>query len=173
MAQPDTNPLHPTHLESLELEILHCRDAFSLPVKDIRDALVGIFFGWIAPILPVVNRQEFMRGYYDPEGVAAAADGGGGGGGGCYGRGRGRGRGPSILLLQAMFMVASRFWGKRDHYQNQQAAGAGEVTPRAFYKKVKALYDAGYERDPVAIVQAVILLGMYWDGPDSEHTVAV
>lgn len=170
MTQSDTNPLHLTHLDSLELEILHRRDAFSLPAKNIRDALVSIFFEWIAPILPVVNRQEFLRGYYDPDGAvaAAAADGGGG-------YRRERERGPSILLLQAMFMVASRFWGNQNQNMNlnQQDVGVGEVTPRAFYKKVKALYDAGYERDPVVIVQAVILLGMYWDGPDGERFSAL
>ncbi|KAK9655158.1 Transcriptional activator of fatty acid utilization [Aspergillus fumigatus] len=67
---------------------------------------------------------------------------------------------PSILLLQAVLMVASRF-----HY-DAQSSGNGIISPRILYKKVKALYDAGYERDPTTVLQAVVLLGVYWDGPD-------
>ncbi|OJJ88513.1 transcription factor domain-containing protein [Aspergillus glaucus CBS 516.65] len=68
--------------------------------------------------------------------------------------------GPPILLLQAMFMVAARFTA------NQQSSDGRSISPRVFYKKTKALYNAGYEKDSVTILQAVILLGMYWDGPD-------
>ncbi|ODM19535.1 hypothetical protein SI65_04519 [Aspergillus cristatus] len=136
MAQPVIPP-HPADFDPFELDILNRRGAFSLPPKDVCDTLVKIFFEWIAPILPVVNRQEFMRKYHSPNGT-----------------------GPPILLLQAMFMVAARFT------TNQQSSDGRSVSPRVFHKKTKALYNAGYEKDPVTILQAVILLGMYWDGPD-------
>lgn len=132
-------PPHPPDLDPLEIEILDRRDAFSLPPKETCDTLVKIFFDWIAPILPVVNRQDFMRKYHSPDRL-----------------------GPPILLLQAMLMVAARFMA------NQQSSNGWAVSPRVFYKKAKALYNAGYERDPVTILQAVILLGIYWDGPDGE-----
>jgi hypothetical protein len=38
-----------------------------------------------------------------------------------------------------------------------------------FYKRAKALYDANYEDDRVTIVQALILMGWYWEGPEGEH----
>lgn len=136
MAQPIIPP-HPADFDPLELDILNRRDAFSLPPKDVCDTLVRIFFEWIAPILPVVNRQEFMRKYHSPNGI-----------------------GPPILLLQAIFMVAARFT------KDQQSPDGRGVSPCVFHKKTKALYNAGYEKDPVTILQAVILLGMYWDGPD-------
>lgn len=127
---------HPDHLEPLELEILTRRDAFGLPPKAVRDALVDVFFKWVAPILPVVDRHAFMRQYNDTEDP------------------------PSILLQQAILMVASRF------SLCQQDSQEYTVSPRAFYKKAKALYDAGYERNLVTVVQAVVLLGAYWEGPD-------
>ena len=34
---------------------------------------------------------------------------------------------------------------------------------RAFYKRAKALYDAGYEDDRVVTVQALVLIGWYWE----------
>ncbi|KAE8373823.1 fungal-specific transcription factor domain-containing protein [Aspergillus bertholletiae] len=127
---------HPDHLEPLELEILHRRDAFGLPPKAVQDTLVDVFFKWVAPILPVVDRHDFMRHYGDAENP------------------------PSILLLQAMLMVASR------HSISQQSSNKYTVSPRMFYKKAKALYDAGYESNPITIIQAVVLLGVYWEGPD-------
>ncbi|OGM39265.1 fungal specific transcription factor domain protein [Aspergillus bombycis] len=127
---------HPDHLEPLELEILHRRDAFGLPPKAVQDTLVDVFFKWVAPILPVVDHHAFMRQYNSAEDP------------------------PSILLLQAMLMVASRCC------INQQGSKEYTVPPRTFYKKAKALYDAGYETSQITVVQSVILLGAYWEGPD-------
>ncbi|KAI1736583.1 fungal-specific transcription factor domain-containing protein [Xylaria scruposa] len=57
---------------------------------------------------------------------------------------------PSLLLLQAL-MDAN-----------------GSTTPAAltFYKRAKALYDANYEDDRVTIVQSLLLMGWYWEGPE-------
>ncbi|KAH1607029.1 hypothetical protein KXX44_009950 [Aspergillus fumigatus] len=130
------NPILVDHLDPLDVDILHQRHAFDLPSQAVCDALVDVFFKWIAPVLPVINRHDFMRRYRNPQDP------------------------PSILLLQAVLMVASRF-----HY-DAQSSGNGIISPRILYKKVKALYDAGYERDPTTVLQAVVLLGVYWDGPD-------
>ncbi|KAB8202159.1 fungal transcription factor regulatory middle homology region [Aspergillus parasiticus SU-1] len=127
---------HPDHLEPLELEILHRRDAFGLPPKAVQDALVDVFFKWVAPILPVVDRDDFLRQYESAENP------------------------PSILLLQAMLMVASRC------STSEQSSKEYTISPRTFYKKAKALYDAGYETNLITVVQAVVLLGAYWEGPD-------
>ncbi|KAF2433568.1 hypothetical protein EJ08DRAFT_658091 [Tothia fuscella] len=45
---------------------------------------------------------------------------------------------------------------------------SGSTTPAAmtFYKRAKALFDANYEDDRVTIVQALILMGWYWEGPE-------
>ncbi|RHZ61500.1 hypothetical protein CDV55_106436 [Aspergillus turcosus] len=118
------------------MDILNQRHAFDLPSQAVSDALVDVFFKWIAPVLPVINRHDFMRRYRNPQNP------------------------PSILLLQAILMVASRF------YHNPNSSENGAISPRHFYKKVKALYDAEYDRDPTTVLQAVVLLGIYWDGPD-------
>jgi hypothetical protein len=46
----------------------------------------------------------------------------------------------------------------------------GSTTPAAmtFYKRAKALYDANYEDDRITIVQALILMGWYWEGPEGK-----
>lgn len=128
-----------TDLDNLELDILHQRGAFLLPPKPLCDELVDAYFKWVAPVVPIVNRSRFMRQYRDPKNP------------------------PSLLLLQAILLAGSRVC------TNGQLMDAnGSTTPAAmtFYKRAKALYDANYEDDRVTIVQALVLLGWYWEGPE-------
>lgn len=128
-----------TDLDNLELDILHQRGAFLLPPKPLCDELVEDYFKWVAPVVPIVNRSRFMRQYRDPKNP------------------------PSLLLLQAILLAGSRVCS------NQQLMDAsGSTTPAAmtFYKRAKALYDANYEDDRITIVQALVLLGWYWEGPE-------
>ena len=130
-----------TDLDNLELDILHQRGAFLLPPKPLCDELVDAYFKWVAPVVPIINRSRFMRHYRDPRNP------------------------PSLLLLQAILLAGSRVC------TNPQLMDAnGSTTPAAmtFYKRAKALYDANYEDDRVTIVQALVLLGWYWEGPEGE-----
>ncbi|KAL3475262.1 fungal-specific transcription factor domain-containing protein [Aspergillus californicus] len=128
-----------TDLDALELEILHQRGAFLLPPKPLCDELVDAYFKWVAPVVPIVNRSRFMRRYRDPKNP------------------------PSLLLLQAILLAGSRVCTNA-----QLMDSNGSTTPAAmtFYKRAKALYDANYEDDRVTIVQALVLLGWYWEGPE-------
>ncbi|KAJ5090561.1 hypothetical protein N7532_009245 [Penicillium argentinense] len=128
-----------TDLDNLEIDILHQRGAFLLPPKPLCDELVDAYFKWVAPVVPIINRSRFMRHYRDPKNP------------------------PSLLLLQAILLAGSRVC------TNPQLMDAnGSTTPAAmtFYKRAKALYDANYEDDRVTIVQALVLLGWYWEGPE-------
>ncbi|KAF3922795.1 hypothetical protein AA313_de0206969 [Arthrobotrys entomopaga] len=73
---------------------------------------------------------------------------------------------PSLLLLQAVLLAGSRVC------TNPALMDAsGSTTPAAltFYKRAKALYDANYEDDRVTIVQSLILMGWYWEGPEASN----
>lgn len=129
-------------LDNVEIDILHQRGAFLLPPRALCDELVEAYFQWIAPVVPVINRTRFMRRYRDPKNP------------------------PSLLLLQAILLAGSRVCN------NPQLMDAnGSTTPAAmtFYKRAKALYDANYEDDRVTIVQALILMGWYWEGPEGKE----
>ncbi|KAL0638415.1 Transcriptional activator of fatty acid utilization [Maublancomyces gigas] len=128
-----------TELDTIEIDILHQRGAFLLPPRALCDELVEAYFKWIAPIVPVINRSRFMRRYRDPKNP------------------------PSLLLLQSVLLAGSRVC------QNPQLMDVtGSTTPAAmtFYKRAKALYDANYEDDRVTIVQSLVLMGWYWEGPE-------
>ena len=128
-----------TELDNVEIEILHQRGAFLLPPRALCDELIEAYFKWVHPIAPIINRTRFMKQYRDPKNP------------------------PSLLLLQAVLLAGSRVCS------NQQLMDAnGSTTPAAltFYKRAKALYDANYEDDRVTIVQSLILMGWYWEGPE-------
>lgn len=128
-----------TELDNVEIDILHQRGAFLLPPRSLCDELIESYFKWVHPIVPIINRARFMRQYKDPKNP------------------------PSLLLLQAILLAGSRVCN------NPQLMDAnGSTTPAAltFYKRAKALYDAGYEDDRVTIVQSLVLMGWYWEGPE-------
>ena len=132
-----------TDLDNLEIDILHQRGAFLLPPRALCDELVESYFKWVAPVVPVINKTRFMHRYRDSKNP------------------------PSLLLLQAMLLAGSRVC------TNPQLMDAnGSTTPAAmtFYKRAKALYDANYEDDRVTIVQALVLMGWYWEGPEGKYT---
>lgn len=128
-----------TELDNVEIDILHQRGAFLLPPRSLCDELIECYFKWVHPIVPIVSRTKFMKQYKDPNNP------------------------PSLLLLQAILLAGSRVC------HNPQLMDAnGSTTPAAltFYKRAKALYDASYEDDRVTIVQSLLLMGWYWEGPE-------
>jgi hypothetical protein len=128
-----------TELDSLEIEILHRRGAFLLPPRELCDELVEAYFKWVAPVVPIINRNRFMRRYQDPQNP------------------------PSLLLLQAILLAGSRVCNNSKLMDQNGSTIPASTT---FYKRAKALYDANYEDDRVTLVQALVLMGWYWEGPE-------
>ncbi|TVY82055.1 Cutinase transcription factor 1 alpha [Lachnellula suecica] len=123
-----------TELDNVEIDILHQRGAFLLPPRGLCDELVDAYFKWVAPIVPVINRNRFMRQYRDAKNP------------------------PHCYCCKPFFWLDLEFLMDAN----------GSTTPAAltFYKRAKALYDANYEDDRVTIVQALVLMGWYWEGPE-------
>jgi hypothetical protein len=128
----------PTRTDDIELEILRVREALSLPAKEVCDELVNAFFTWVAPIVPIINKNSFMKQYHDPENP------------------------PSMLLMQAILLAGSRVCTPELSLDNDNSSTS---VATLFYQRAKALYDADYEKDRVTMVQALILLGWYWEDP--------
>ena len=126
-------------LDSLEVEILHQRGAFLLPPRALCDELVEAFFAWVAPVVPVINRTKFMAQYKDPQNP------------------------PSFLLLQSVLLAGSRVC---PNPQLMDMNGSTTAAAMTFYKRAKALFDANYEDDRVTIVQSLVLMAWYWEGPE-------
>ena len=132
----------PSALDDMEIEILHQRGAFLLPPRALCDELVAAYFRWVAPVMPVISRSRFMRRYGDPKNP------------------------PSLLLLQAILLAGSRVC---TNPQLMDPNGSTAPATMTFYKRAKALFDANYEEDRVTIVQALVLMGWYWEGPEGNY----
>jgi hypothetical protein len=126
------------HLDTIELKTLIERGAFEVPPRPTCDRLLDIFFRYVAPVLPVVNRQDFMQRYKNINNP------------------------PSILLQQAIFLVAARFCANDD----LEASSNSIPPPKLFYDRAKALYNASFEQDQITVVQALVLMGQYWEEPE-------
>lgn len=126
-------------MDNEEIEILKFRGAFLLPPRDLCDDIVEAYFEKIHPTIPLVNRTQFMRRYNDPSNP------------------------PSLLLLQAILLAGSRVCRNPALLDS---TGSSELASLTFYKRVKALYDANYETDRIAIVQSLVLMGWWWEGPE-------
>ncbi|KAK9369216.1 fungal-specific transcription factor domain-containing protein [Lipomyces kononenkoae] len=126
-------------LDPEEIEMLNRRGAFLLPPRDICDELVNCFFTTIHPIVPMINRTQFMRRYNDPQNP------------------------PSLLLLQSILLAGTRVC-RNPALMDQN--GSADMASLTLYKRAKALYDANYEDDRISIVQSLVLLGWWWEGPE-------
>ncbi|OBA21799.1 hypothetical protein METBIDRAFT_39216 [Metschnikowia bicuspidata var. bicuspidata NRRL YB-4993] len=127
------------HLDAVELEILKLRGAFLLPAADLAADLVNLYFEHVHPLMPVINRTEFMAKYSDP------AD------------------SPSLMLLHAVLLCGSRVSKNPLLFDSNNLSDLASLT---FFRRAKALYDTNYESDPVSILQTVLLIGSFWEGPE-------
>lgn len=153
--QPETTyTVHPALLNSMrsarirltlpdreEIEILQRAGAFRIPPKPLCDKIVEAYFRWVAPIIPVINQRQFRAMYNNPANP------------------------PSLLLLQAVLLAGSRACASSELMDGQELTTSTGMT---FFKRAKALYDANYESEITTIVQALILIGWYWEGSEGK-----
>lgn len=126
-------------LDSVELEILKLRGAFLLPSNELALDIINSYFEHVHPLMPVINRTEFMKKFKDPN------------------------DNPSLMLLQAVLLCGCRV---SKNPQLLDAKGSNSLACLTFFRRAKALYETGYESDPLSIIQTVILIGSYWEGPE-------
>lgn len=105
--------------------------------KEISDALIQAFFAVVYPTSPIFDLSEF-RTKYKAEQI-------------------------SPLVLQAMYFVAAAHC----EYSWIEKAGFASryMATFTFYQRAKELYDANYESDAIATVQALYLLSYWWGSP--------
>lgn len=122
-----------------ELELLKARGAFLLPLSELTRDLVDLYFEHVHPLMPVINRLEFIRKLEDPDDA------------------------PSLMVLQAVLLCGSRVL---DNPLLKDLKGLSNMALLTFFRRAKALYETNYESDAVSIIQAVLLIGLFWEGPE-------
>lgn len=89
-------------------------------------------------MVPIIDRGNFLSRYYGGD------------------------RPPSLVLLRAVFLSASRYAQDSGHYVD----GVSEVRSMCdeIHSKVKALIEAEITSDRIAVTQASLLASLHWEG---------
>ncbi|KAF7585579.1 hypothetical protein BBP40_010638 [Aspergillus hancockii] len=131
-----TKDLIEKHSQNQRLQ-LKVQRAFEIFERDVSDDLIRTFFELCHSQIPIFDRADFQL-KYEAGGV-------------------------SLLVLQAVYFVAithcSESLYRRAGFTNRYLATF------TCYQRAKALYDANYESDAIATLQAVYLLSYWWGSP--------
>lgn len=127
---------HQQWLMEKENEVHLLAATMSLPPTDLAEHLIDIYFKFVHPHLPVLHKNSFMRQYRNPDPEKK----------------------PPLVLLNAMFAIASRF------STNPEIIGHGD-DPEGFgdeyFARAKKLVDLEYELPRQSSIQALLLMVTY------------
>lgn len=126
--------IHNEGLSEADLQCLQLQRAFDLPPRSIRDVLVETFMVRCYPWTPIVELDWLEE--------------------------RG-GKAPSYLLLQAVFLAASRV----------SSAPLAYASSEDFYRRAKMLFWLGHEKDTMTVIVATCIL--HWWNPDGPEHVSI
>ena len=136
-----------------DLKFLEKKDALTIPPNDLRNRLIGSYVEFGYPFMPVVDLSEIHAIIHGQSKTGRL----------------------SLLLLQSImfagaatidsrYLIAAGFSTKRD-------------ARRHFFNRARLLFDLDAETDTVQLVQSLILMTHWYEGPDyqkdSHHWMGV
>lgn len=126
-----------------DVEYLSKKGAFTIPAPDLRDACLRSYFQYVQPCFPVLDMKRVQASINqsgpNPEKL-------------------------SLLLFQAMIFVGSSWVDVR--LLRKLGFLTRHAARKALHRKVRLLYDSDYEDDRICLVQCLILLTFWWEGPN-------
>lgn len=137
----------PKHILSEDLEYLQKKGAFYVPEAGIRNELLRSYVQYVHPYLPLLDLEEFLSAVEK----------------------HGSNDKISLLLFQAVMFAATAYIDMRYltamGYMNRKSAR------KAFFQRVKLLYDFDWEIDRVIVVQSVLLMTYWYESPNDPKDV--
>ncbi|KAK2783070.1 hypothetical protein FQN52_006537 [Onygenales sp. PD_12] len=132
----------PPNCDAVTLDLLRRQDAFTIPDLRICRELFRVYFKYVHPHYPILDRRDFACRYADPSNP------------------------PSYLLLQAVLFMGS---GHCDVSVLEDAGFKSRYDARlALFKRTKALYDLDHESDKLTICQSLFLMSFWWNSPTDQ-----
>ncbi|EEU40572.1 uncharacterized protein NECHADRAFT_75850 [Fusarium vanettenii 77-13-4] len=128
-----------------DVAYLRSKGALSAPNVQLQNALLWSFFEYVYPFIPVVDVEEFLSSVHDRDGNSGQI---------------------SLLLYHAVLFAGTA------HVNMDLLKKSGFKTRRearkAFFHRVRLLYDFNAESDRVVIIQALLLMTLWYETPN-EH----
>ncbi|KAH7016757.1 fungal-specific transcription factor domain-containing protein [Ilyonectria destructans] len=129
-----------------DLAFLHSRQALTLPSLDCQDALLWSFFEYVYPFMPILDLDLFLQVVSNQDGKAGQV---------------------SLLLFQAVLFAGTA------HVKLEYLRNAGFTTRKqagkAFFQRVRFLYDFNTESDHLVLVQALLLMSLWYESPENHR----
>lgn len=117
---------------------VRAQGAFLLPSTELQDHLIDLYFKYVHPFIPVINRNEFMKEYRENRDK------------------------PSLMVRQAIFCVSSRL---SDHPDLCSLSGSSGRSAIIFYRRAKALFDVRFDGSIESSITTAIILSLAVDNP--------
>ncbi|KAF9346225.1 Transcriptional activator of fatty acid utilization, partial [Mortierella sp. AD094] len=127
---------HQEWLMEKESTVAQLTSEMTLPPRDLAEHLLECYWIYVHPHLPVVHKPTFMRQYRNPDPEKR----------------------PPMVLLNAMFSIASRF------SEHPEIVGLGhdpEFFGDEYFARAKRLVDLEYELPRQSSIQALLLMVAY------------
>jgi len=144
---PKFVPALPNRILAEDLEYLQKKGAFLIPETSLRNELLRCYVQYVHPYLPLLELDDFLAAVQKDDGSSTV----------------------SLLLFQAAMFAATAYIDMR--YLNVQGYDTRKAARKAFFSRVKLLYDFDYEIDRVIVVQSVLLMTYWYESPDDPKDV--
>ncbi|OQU97492.1 Fungal specific transcription factor domain-containing protein [Cladophialophora immunda] len=130
----------PKHISNEDLAYLQKKGAFDIPATIQRNELLRCYIQYVHPLLPIIDLRDFLRSIDRNDANDTI----------------------SLMLLQAVMFAGTTFIDMNyvTGYEDRRAY------QKAYFQKVKMLYDLDYEEDRVTIVQCVLLMTYWYESPN-------
>lgn len=126
-------------LSEPRLQYLKAIGCFKLPSSSRCAELLEIFFSYVHPMVPIIDRKDFLARYYGGD------------------------EPPSLVTLYAVFLSASRY-AKDSGHPSSDGVSELRSTCDELHNKLRALVEAEITSDRIAAIQASILASLHWEG---------
>ncbi|KAF9888248.1 hypothetical protein FE257_008817 [Aspergillus nanangensis] len=129
---------HSRGVSAARLQFMRAVHCFNLPPPAQCSQLLEIYFRYIHPMLPVVDRRDFLSMYYGTDNP------------------------PPLVLLQAVFLAASRYMES----SGRTVDGIPEIRSHCdeLHTKVRSLIEAEIVHERLAVIQASLIACLHWEG---------
>lgn len=138
----------PRQMLSEDLDYLQKKGAFLIPDNSVRNELLRSYAQFVHPYLPLLDLQDFLSAINKNE----------------------SGNTISLLLYHAVMFAASAYIDMR--YLSAQGYTSRKAARKAYFQRVKLLYDFDWEVDRVTVVQAVLLMTYWYESPNDPKDVS-
>ncbi|KAK3628767.1 Transcriptional activator of fatty acid utilization [Elasticomyces elasticus] len=129
-----------------KLDYLRALGCFKMPKPMQSGQLLDVFFTHIHPLLPVIDRSEFLARFF------------------------GQGGPPPLVQMLAVFLAAARYCpGAFDHAVMSGCDSVRDVCD-VLFQRLRALIDVDIVSERLAVLQAAVLGSLHWEGREGVNS---